>query len=341
MDFAKRMAKSLGGTPAECTLIGQCRTFVYELPRLEVHTDDAPKNYVIFEKTGMRAAIVGDLPAYFEKKSGTSIHFDISVSFRSTVHNVYEKSLEKRDRAARKLFLVIEEFTEFTPTPMSSGQCFLIDEVRGGEAVIVGGRQGEKALLAFPVLDCPWPELQPDMYRVNVILAAAKAVQNITGHITQLVESSCFVSSKQEAVYTQNVTASVSVEAVSRLTPEDLEQKAGRIEAMIKNMMSEANPAAEEVFDSIVLDKSTDDGYLRLSYLRLWQAIEDARKHLGHSGLLNEKDVVAGDRAPTELKSYRNAIAHWNTGRIDHTYLNDLQYTTMELLRRKYGSTTE
>lgn len=241
---AKMMAKPLGGTPAECTLTGQCRTFVFEFPRSKVSTGNVPKNYVIFEEPGMRAAIVGDLLAYFENKPGTSLHFDISASFRSTIHSVYEESVEKREREAQKLFLVIEEFTEFTPTSMSSDQCFLIDEVRDGEAIIVGGQEGEKALLAFPALGCPWPEIQPDMYRVNVILAAVKAVQDITGHITKLDESSCFVSSKREAVYTLNLTMSASGVAVSRLTPEDLEERAGRMAAMIESMMSEENPAA-------------------------------------------------------------------------------------------------
>ena len=335
------MAKPLGGEPAECTLIGQCRTFVFEFPRSEVLRDDPPKHYVILEKAGMRAAIVGDLRAYFEEEPAASLHFDISGSFRAAVRSMHEKSLEQQERPARKLFLVIEEFIEFTSVAMSSEQCFLIDEVRDGEAVIVGGRQGEKALLAFPALGCPWPDLLPDMYRVNVILAAVKAVQNVTGHIAQLDESSCFVSSEREAVYTLSLTMRASGVAVSRLTPEQLEQRSSRIEAMVENMMSESDPTAAEVIDSIILDKSSDDGYLRLTYLRLWQAVEDARRHLGHAGLLNEKDAIAGDRPPTELKAYRNAIAHWNTGRIDHSYLNDLQYTAMELLRRKYESTTE
>ena len=338
---AMMMAKPLGGTPAACTLIGQCRTFVFEFPRSEVLSDNSRQHYVIFERTGMRAAIVSDLLAYFEEEPGSSLHFDISVSFRSSVRSVYEKSLEQQDRTARKLFLVIEEFTEFTPVLLNEEQCFLIDEVRDGEAVIVGGRPGEKALLAFPALGCPWPEFVPDIYRVNVILAAVKAVQNVIGHVQQLDESCCFVSSEQEAVYTLSLQVSASSVAVSRLTPEDLEERSQRIETMVEKMMSERDPTAAELIDSIVLDKSTDDEYLRLSYLRLWQAVEDARRQLGHPGLLNENEPIAGDRAPTELKAYRNAIAHWNTGRIDHSYLSDLQYTTMELLRRKYESTTE
>ena len=80
-----------------------------------------------------------------------------------------------------------------------------------------------------------------------------------------------------------------------------------------------------------------DDDHLRLSYLRLWQALEDAKNHLDQPQLLNERQVIAGHRSPKELKDYRNDIAHWETGKIDRSYLDDLQHTAMELLRRKYG----
>ena len=334
---AKLMAKPLGGKPAECTLTGHCRTFVFEFPRSEVIAEESVQHNVIFEKSGMKAVIVCDLLAYFEKEPANSLHFSIDISLRAAVHRAYEKSVEQRERRAKKLFLVIEEFTEFSPTVMSRDQSFTIDESRDGEAIIEGGRQGDRALLAFPALGCPWPDFQSDMYRVNVVLAAVKAVQNVTGHITQLYECSCFVSSKQEAVYTLNPTMNASGMVVSRLTEAELEERSSRIGSMLQRMMSESDPAASELFDSIVLDKTTDDGYLRLSYLRLWQAVADARDHLGQPELLNERDVIAGNLAPIELKAYRNAIAHWHTGRIDHSYLSDLQNTTMELLRRKYG----
>ena len=334
---AKLMAKPLGGKPAECTLTAHCRTFLFEFPGSKVGSEEPVRHSVIFDKFGMKAAIVFDLPSYFENEPANSLHFSIDVSLRAAVHRVYEESVEQSETATKKLFLVIEEFTEFNPTMMSRDQCFRIDETRDGEAMIEGGRLGERALLAFPAIGCPWPDFQSDMYRVNVVLAAVKAVQNVVGHITQLYECSCFVSSKQEAVYTLNLTMNASGMAVSRLTSAELEERSSRIGSMVQGMMSESDPVASELFDSIVLDKTTDDGYLRLSYLRLWQAVEDAKKYLGQPELLNERDVIAGTLPPIELKAYRNAIAHWRTGRIDHSYLSDLQYMTMELLRRKYG----
>ena len=105
---------------------------------------------------------------------------------------------------------------------------------------------------------------------------------------------------------------------------------------MLQGMRSDSEPTASELFDSILLDKTKDDGYLRLWYLRLWQALDDAKKDLGYT---QDKidTVIAGKRTQRELTKYRNYIAHWNTGKIDYAYLSDLQHTALELLRRKYG----
>ena len=334
---AKLMAEPLGGRPAECILTGHCRTFVFEFPGSHLVAEERVEHQLIYAQDGLKAAIVSDLAAYFEKAPAKSLHFSIDVSLRAGISNTYEKALKASNGKTDGLFLVIEEHAEFAATELTSGQCFTIDEVRDGTAIIEGGRIGERAMLAFPALGCPWPDFHADMYRVNIVLTAVKAVQNVTGHVRQLYECSCFVSSKGDAVFILNPTMSASLQNASALKPPDLVEKADRIGAMLQAMMSDSEPVASELFDAIVLDKTMDDGYLRLSYLRLWQAVEDARRHLSQPNLLNERTVIAGKRTPIELRAYRNKIAHWHTGRIDHSYLNALQYTVMELLRRKYG----
>ena len=334
---AKLMARPLGGEATECTLTAHCRTFVFEFPRSQIISEETVKPVMIFIGNECRAAIVCDLSGYFEESPADSLHFDIDVSLRAAVQSTHKKSLSQSEKNAKNLFLVIEECMEFPPTVLSTEQCFTIDEVRDHVAMVEGGREGKRAVLAFPAVGCPWPDFEPDMYHVNVVLAAVKSVQNVTGHVTQLCEVSCYVNDKGEAVYTLNPTMSARAVVVSPVTPEELDQRTVRMKAMLQGMMSESEPAAAELFDSIVLDKTMDDGYLRLTYLRLWQAIEDSKRHLGQPGLLNEKEMIGGKRPPTELKTYRNAIAHWHTGRIDHSYLSDLEYTAMELLRRKYG----
>ena len=94
-------------------------------------------------------------------------------------------------------------------------------------------------------------------------------------------------------------------------------------------------------FWSLYNSPDWSDGYLRLWYLRLWEAIEDSKRHLEEPELWNKREVIAGKRTPKELKEYRNDIAHWHTGRINFSLLSDIQHTAMELLRRKYGGATK
>ena len=333
---AKMMAEPLGGRPAECTLTAHYRTFVFAFPRAFLIDSEAVAPNVLYNSGGLRASIVSDLPAFFENAPADSLHYSIDVSLPVGIRETYDNALKQHQDKDDRFFLIIEDNVEFVPTVLSMDQCFLIDEVRDGTPVILGGREGKKTLVAFPALGCPWPDFRPSMNRVNVVLAAVKAVQNVPGHIQQLFDCSTFVNSKGESVATLKLTMSATGQAMSPLTPADLAERAQRIGSMIQKMMSTSDAVASELFDSIVLDKTTDDDYLRLSYLRLWQALEDAKRYLGQPELLNDRSVIAGNRPPSELKEYRNDIAHWYTGRMDQSYLQDLQYTVMELLRRKY-----
>ena len=179
------------------------------------------------------------------------------------------------------------------------------------------------------------------MHAVNTVLAAVKVEQNHTGHIEELYHCDCFVSSEGHAVYTLSPSMSGTASVVSRLEPARLSEKAERIGSIIKSMLSESEPVLTELFDSIVMDKTKDDNYLRLWYLRLWQALDDAGSHIGRPQPFNDDKMLAGKRTPKGLAGYRNDIAHWYTGSIDHSCLSDLQLTVMELLRRQYGDPSD
>ena len=338
---AKLMATPLGGRPAECTITRYCRTFIFEYPGS--YLVEAVDHQIVYSNDRLKAAIVSDLPAYFEQNAAETLHYSIDVSLRAAVHSTYEKAVEKANRQAHPkvpLFLVIEECAEVPPTVLNSGECFTIDECQDGEALIEGGREGERTLVAIKTVDGSWPGFHADTHAVNVVLTAVKVEQNFIHHIEKLYSCSCFVSREGQAVYTLSPTlSSASIQTMSRLESRNIREKADRIESMLQAMMSDSEPAAPELFDSMVLDKTKDDGYFRLWYLRLWQAVDDTAKHLGCPQLFNRPEVIAGKRTPKELKDYRRKIAHWYTGRIDFSQLNDLQYTAMELLRRKYQPT--
>ena len=88
--------------------------------------------------------------------------------------------------------------------------------------------------------------------------------------------------------------------------------------------------------EAVLLDRSKDDKYFRLWYLRLWQALNDARK-LIRVNEFRSGEIVAGKKTINELRDYRNKIAHWWTGRLDYSYEDDIQRTVVKLLRSKYG----
>ena len=325
----------------ECTISGYCRTSIFEYP---VSWLIEPIDHqTIYFHGGFKAGIVSDLPAYFDSHPSESPHNSIDVSLRDGVRRTYEQALEQARRQTQPnlpLFLIVEEHREFDPTILNSGECFTIDECRDGVALIEGGRKGERAIVAVKTSDGSWPDFNADAHAVNTVLAAVKMEQNITGHIEELYSCSCFVSSEGQAVYTLAPTLGpAGAHVVSRLESRDVREKADRLKSMLQAMMSDAEPTVPELFDSLVLDNTEDDSYLRLWYLRLWQAVEDAKKFLGYPQLSNINTVVAGKISPKELKEYRNEIAHWRTGRIDFQNLNNLQLTAMELLRRKYQPT--
>lgn len=334
----KLMAAPLGGESTECTITAHCRTSIFEYPG--VYLVEAADYHVIYSNDGVTAAIVSDLQAYFTRQSEASRHYSVDVSLRAGVQSTYKNAMKQvgqRTQAQVPLFLVVEECVELRPVKLPQDKCFSIDECRDGKPIIEGGREGERALLAIGTTADSWPELDSEQVVVNVVLASVKVEQKATQHIKELYNCSCFVSSEGKAVYALNPTMQASATSVFNLRSRDVKEKADRIKSMLQGMMSDSEPAALELFDSLVQDKAKDDDYLRLWYLRLWQAVEDAKRHLGYPQLENLQKAIAGRRTPKELKNYRAEIAHWHTGRIECSYLNDLQYTAMELLRRKYG----
>ena len=86
--------------------------------------------------------------------------------------------------------------------------------------------------------------------------------------------------------------------------------------------------------EAVLLDRSKDDKCFRLWYLRLWQALMDARKLIRVSKF-TPGEIVAGKKTINELHDYRDRIAHWWTGRLDASHADDIQRTVVKLLRSR------
>ena len=332
---AAKMAEGIGGVLTTCTITGHHQTFIFELPGCYFVAEGTVGAHVIYSADGFTAAVVSDLLAYFEHGGTTSTHYSLDVSLREEVARVYEQERLQQSDPQLPIFLVVEQ-QEQVPTTTLDKECFVVDGSH-----LQGGKKGDQALLAIRTVDGSWPDFSPDTHAVNLVLAAVKVEQNLTCYIIEHCAKSCFVTDEGRAVATiaprmDIVYGGLRVE--SRLEEKDLENKVDRIRLALDGIQRDATakPQIAELMEAVLLDRSKDDKCFRLWYLRLWQALNDARK-LIRVNEFRSGEIVAGKKTINELRDYRNKIAHWWTGRLDYSYADDIQRTVVKLLRSKYG----
>ncbi len=339
---AKAIASGMGGTEVDCTVEFYCRTFIFEFPGSQLTSDEPVAPQLITECESLKAVVVSDLPAYFQDGHSEFPHYAIDISLRHGVERAYSIEVEQWTPPQRPMFVVIEQYEAVPATTFANGECFEIDERRNnGQEIVEGGREGERALLAFRTCNGVWPDFSPDIQSVNTVLVAMKVEQDITHYIEKRYSCSCFVSEDGRAVYSYRLTMSSGYGGVRVHSPIDtnsLITKVASIRSIHDGMRQDSVNTLQiaELADSVLLDKTQDDGYFRLWYLRLWQAAVESKNHLGEPGLKSRRDVVAGKLTPEQLNKYRNKIAHWWTGKVDFSFVTGIQLTVLALLRRKY-----
>ena len=104
---------------------------------------------------------------------------------------------------------------------------------------------------------------------------------------------------------------------------------AGRV-AQLQNASSDQ--AIHELLYAVRLDKSRDDEYFLLWYLRLHQALVDLGTYCQNSGLKDYLEKLRKEQRWKELKNHRHAIAHFETGRADYQKICDLHRFALEVL---------
>ena len=171
----------------------------------------------------------------------------------------------------------------------------------------------------------------------GIITEAIAVEQNATDLILERFDRFCFFSDVGKAVYPSIATMSVALSKVSPVGREAMAAKAARIGIMLRGLERDRGiPEVAELIDAVQMGKSRHDEYLRLWYLRLWQAARDAGRHLGFPQFDNTQRLLEGVSSPKDQTSHRNTIAHWWTGKADARFMSDLQRNVFEMLRRKY-----
>ena len=332
LHMAERQRKGVDGRRIDCTIAGYCQTRIFDFPGVMLTEESEVGPHVIAEASGFRATIASDLDCYFNSVSA-SRHYSIDRSLRISVENLARRRKETKPSGELSVFVVTEEDQYLPETRMNRGECYAVDEAE----FLHGGRPGHDAIQACKTLDGSWPGSPSDTRTVNAVLAAVRVEQNATDHIVERLDCFCFVSDAGEAVYPSITSVSAAVTKVSPVDREAMAAKAARIGTLFRGLDRDRGILeVAELIDAVHLGKSQHDEYLRLWYLRLWQAARDAGRHLGFRQFENTPRLLEGVSTPKEQTSHRNAIAHWCTGKADAKFRSDLQRNVFEMLRRKY-----
>ena len=325
-----------------CTISEHCRTRVYEFPRIEFRPAGDEPHHEIYASPTVQAWLASDLVGYFTDSS-FSKHYEVSPALRHMVGETYEK-IRSQQQGRVPVFLVVEELNQLTPVNMTKGECRLLNEVEvrdgGSVPLLIGGREGEKFIIADQFDDGAWPDIPNNQRIVNMILAGVRVGQQTAQPISKYIDLECLVT--DDGRFVSMGGRFTGFAGVSLTTPMDANAYRGRvaeirraISTMEKDMSA---PHMALLFNAIYREEHKEDAYQRLQYLQLWKSLVEAGpRWLGYQGdIRNDNVALAGNRTLRELKDYRDDIAHWWRDTIDAAYLADLVQTLNELLHRKY-----
>ena len=322
--------------PIACKVDRHCRTRVFHYPGAQ---GSEPLPYVlVHESDGIRAYLACDLIACFEDLD--SVHYAEDPTLR---HDVVVLSEQRKAQGnALTPCLIVEQTNDVVPLALEG--CALVpeapykDEDGKPMPLLAGGREHEKFVAAMKTIDAPWPEAPNGEPFVNLILAAARAVQDECFNMAKHLDQECWLTTDGQLVKEFPFQLRPGrLELLSELNEETFRQNAATLRLTIDGMTGDlGSEHIRLLFDALYWDDERDDEFRRLHYLRLWQSLAECRRKLGHHGDMKGEAVVAGTTSLADLTEYRNAIAHWWTGAIDDNLLAGIYRTINELIRRKY-----
>ncbi|WP_428121105.1 hypothetical protein [Candidatus Poriferisodalis sp.] len=335
----RKMYSGWGGIALACTISGHRRTRVFEFPgALLTESSDEP-HHTIYESASMGATVTSNLVDCFAD-AAFGDHYAISPSLRHVVDETWPRAARAH---GTRLFVVVEEVDAVAPVAMNQGECCVSDEVltKGGEELprLLGGRQGEQFIAAWPTIDGAWPELPADQRQLNLVMAGVRAAQQHAGPIQKLLDQRClvtddgrFVDIMQPTMHAPALTADTPLDATGYA------ERAARIRDAVEEMERDLDDdRVALVFRSMYCEDAKDESFQQLFYLHLRQSGVDAAGALYERAQIAAADApLAGSKTPSELKDYRNDIAHGRTEGIDVNFLADLQRTVNQLIRAKY-----
>lgn len=262
------------------------------------------------------ATLTGRLKEYLEKGSKLK-QFASSPGLRESVEKVEQRS------ASKSTYLVVEEEGPISGCKMDQGECW------------PGPEAGAEGVVIFKIIGGSWPEFNEKTGRDNLLLAAMRAITRKEHPFEFHGRTVSYVTDHGEPAHAIKVDVNIAYGGGRAISPipdakvmdwaTELEDRAERLRR------ASADPAVRELLNAIRLDKARDDEYFRLWYLRLWQALRDTGAFCKSQTLKSHLKSLQPQQRWKDLTEHRNAIAHWETAKVDYRKVADLHRLAMEV----------
>ena len=263
------------------------------------------------------ATVTGFLTQYLEKGSALG-QFAKDPGLRETVEKVEKRSGDN------STFLVVEEEGPIQDCRMDRGECW------------IGPDDGRDGVVIFKASGGAWPEFSEKTDRDTVLLAVMRTMTNRDHPFELHARSVCYVTDQGETAHPLTMQMNIAYGA-PRVTspipdgavPKWANQIAERVDRLRR---AGADPVVNELLSAIRLDKARSDEFFRLWYLRLWQALRDTGEFCASERVKAYLDTLRHQPRWINLTEHRNAIAHWETARVDYEKVADLHRLAVEVL---------
>ena len=208
-------------------------------------------------------------------------------------------------------FLVFEQAGSIAKCTLNQGECFY------GKVF-----ESQEGLILIRTMDGAWPEFHEAVDFQNKVLAVIRA-RTKTLHPYELhAKSVCFVTDKGERGIPIAPTLNLAyggLRAETLVPKDDVEEWGAEFQRSLDRMDAfQQNAAMTELLVAIRLDSAKDEEFMRLWYLRLWQALVDFGMVFKNTSIGPELVRMSMAQEWQEIKAHRTAIAHWQTELIDY-----------------------
>jgi len=263
------------------------------------------------------ATITGCLRQYLEIGSPLG-QFADAPGLREAVEKVEKRS------GSGSAYLVVEEQGPINGCRMERGECW------------PGPDAGREGIVIIKWCGGAWPEFSEQVDRDTLLLATVRTMTKREHPFELHARSLSYVTDQGEPAYP--IVAEMSIayggpRAVSGFPNDAVKVWVAALGDRVERLRrASADPAVNELLNAIRLDQARDDEYFRLWYLRLWQALRDTGEFCTSQTLKSHLATLRPRQRWKDLTDHRNAIAHWETARVDYEKVADLHRFAMEVV---------